>query len=245
MSNTPNIIILAGTRPDDIDFEGNFPYYLSEADRVPLIQSLIEKCSPLNPNKIICMLPEEEVNKFHLRNMISQMHQTAIAFPIYKPTMGAACTALLASENIDNDSELVIISANEILEESFSEIVTKFRNDNNDAGVVIFKSLHPRYAFVRLNETGKVVEAAEKNPISANAVGGMYWFKNGSIFVDAVKSMIRKDAKVNGYFYVAPALNELILMNRKVGVYRVDPSKYRPLKNAAQINAYESQGGRA
>lgn len=243
MNMNPNIILLAGTKSDDIRSEGDFPYYLSEADGVPLIQSLIQSCASLDPGKIICMLPSADMNRYHLRNMISQLHPSAVAHPVHEITKGAACTALLASESIDTDAELMIISANEILDESLEKIVNAFRSQCCDAGVVIFKSLHPRYAFVRLTDTGEVVEAAEKNPISPHAVAGMYWFKHGKMFVDAVKNMIRKDAKVNDYFYIAPALNELILLHRKIGAYRVAPTQYRPLKSAAQIHAYEVQGG--
>ena len=245
MNKHPNIIILAGTKADESRHEGDFPYYLTEADGVPLIQSLIEKCASLNPAKIICMLPNADVNKYHLRNMVVQMHTAAVAHPVHESTKGAACTALLASEIIDSDRELVILSANELLDVSFEMIVQHFRTQERDAGVVIFKSLHPRYAFVRLNEAGDVVEAAEKNPISPHAVAGMYWFKSGAMFVEAVKNMIRKDAKVNGTFYIAPALNELILLHKKIEAYRVEPNQYRPLKNRSQISAYEVQGSRA
>lgn len=244
MNKHPNIIILAGTKTEEVRPDGDFPYYLCEADGVPLIQSLIENCATLNASKIICMLPNAEVSKYHLRNMVGQMHPAAVAHPVHETTMGAACTALLASEFIDNDAELVIISANEILDETFEKIVADFRSQGRDAGVVIFKSLHPRYAFVRLTDAGDVVEAAEKNPISPHAVAGLYWFKSGEMFVEAVKNMIRKDARVNDSFYIAPALNELVLQHKKIGAYRVDPSQYRPLKSAAQMHAYEAQGSR-
>lgn len=243
MNKKLNIILLAGTKSDTAPLDGEFPYYMSEFNGVPLIQSLIESCSSLNPNKIICMLANADVNKYHLRNMISQMHPAAIAHPVHESTMGAACTALLASEEIDNDDELMILSTNEILDASFTKIVDDFRTKERDAGVVIFKSLHPRYAFVRLTQNDEVVEAAEKNPISPNAIAGMYWFKTGKMFVEAVKNMIRKDAKVNNTFFISPALNELILKHKKIGSYRVEPGQYRPLKSPAQIHAFETHGG--
>lgn len=242
MNKAPRIIILAGTKSEESRLEGNFPHYLTEADGVPLIQSLIESCATLSPEKIICMLPVAEVNKYHLRNMVSQIHPAAVAQSVHGATMGAACTALLASDYIDIDAELVIISANEILYEPFHKIVTSFRADGSDAGVVIFKSLNPRYAYVRLTEASEVVEATKKNPISSHAVAGFYWFKSGMMFVDAVKSMIRKDAKVNDAFYIAPALNELVLQHKKIGVYRVNSDQYRPLKDSAQVHSYEFHG---
>jgi len=241
MNEICNVIILAGATANDIRQESEFPHYLSEFDGVPLIQSLVNRCTHLNPGKIICLLPNADINKYHLRNMIAQLHPTAITHPIHHTTKGAACTALLSSGIIDSDCELVVLSANEILDISFELIVNQFRSEGRDAGVVMFNSLHPRYAYVRINDAGDVAEAAEKNPISSNAVAGMYWFKSGAMFVEAVKNMIRKDAKVNDTFYIAPALNELVLVNKKIGSYRIDPSQYRPLKNQSQIHAYETQ----
>ena len=95
-----------------------------------------------------------------------------------------------------------------------------------------------------MTQNDEVVEAAEKNPISQNAVAGMYWFKSGKMFVEAVKNMIRKDAKVNNAFFISPALNELVLTHKKIGSFRVEPGQYRPLKNQAQIQAFENHGGR-
>jgi dTDP-glucose pyrophosphorylase len=244
MSNNLNIILLAGAKSDLARADSEFPDYLSEYEGVPIIQSLIDNCAKLNPAKIICMFSNADVSKYHLRNMVSQMHPNAIAHPVHDTTMGAACTSLLASEEIDNADELVILSTNEILDASLSNIVSNFRTDECDAGVVIFKSLHPRYAFVRLTQNDEVVEAAEKNPISSHAVAGMYWFKSGKMFVEAVKNMIRKDARVNSAFFISPALNELVLLHKKIGTFRVDPGQYRPLKNPAQIQAFEAHGGR-
>lgn len=235
-----NILLLASGRFELSRSEGEYPYYLCESDGVPLIQTLIEKCTKLNPSKITCMFTSQDVAKYHLRNMIQQMHPAATVHPVQNETKGAACTALLAAEQIDNDDELIILSANEILDISFEEVVQKFRNDDSDAGVVIFKSLHPRYSFVRLTKEGLVVEAAEKNPISPHAVAGMYWFNSGSLFMEAVKDMIRKDANTNNIFYISPALNELVLLHKKIGTFRIEPNLYRPLKNPNQIQAFEA-----
>jgi hypothetical protein len=47
--------------------------------------------------------------------------------------------------------------------------------------------------------------------------------------------MIRKDASVNGSFYICPVLNELVLEQARIGIAPIDASQYRPLKTARQI----------
>ncbi|BDC78590.1 MULTISPECIES: glycosyltransferase family 2 protein [Pseudomonadaceae] len=241
MSKNLKIILLSvgsNTRPLA---DGEYPDFLTERDGQPVIQTLIEGCALLNPSKIICMFSSTDMNKLHLRNMVQQMHPAATAYAVQGETKGAACTALLAAGEIDNDDELVILSTSELLDVSLPDVVESFRENGDDAGVVIFKSVHPRYSFVRLTPANKVVEAAEKNPITPHAIAGMYWFKTGALFVAAVKNMIRKDAKVNDSFYIAPALNELVLLHKQIGSFRIDQSQYHPLKTLGQIHAH-SQG---
>ena len=235
-----NIILLSGKKGESQSDDGEYPQYLSECGGRPLIQTLIDSCAVLDPQQIICMFSNCDISKFHLRNMVQQMHPAASVLPVHEVTCGAACTALLASEQIDSDDELLILSTSDALDISLTDVVPAFRNQSEDAGVVIFKSLHPRYSFVRLDSDNRVVEAAEKNPISPHAIAGMCWFKSGAEFVAAAKDMIRKDARINNNFFIAPTLNELVLRHKKIGTYRIEPSQYRPLKTQSQLQAFET-----
>ncbi|EKG33752.1 glycosyltransferase family 2 protein [Pseudomonas avellanae] len=237
--STLNIILLSGKKSEAQPGDGEYPEYLCEYNGKPLIHTLIDNCAALEPRRIICTFSNDDVIRLHLRNMVQQMHPSASVLPVHNITQGAACTALLASGQIDNDDELLILSVSDFLDIELREVLRGFREANEDAGVVIFNSLHPRYSFARLDSDQRVIEAAEKNPISPHAIAGMYWFKSGSLFVSAAKEMIRKDARVNDHFYIAPALNELVLLRKKIGAYRIEPRQYRPLKTQNQLHAFE------
>jgi dTDP-glucose pyrophosphorylase len=77
----------------------------------------------------------------------------------------------------------------------------------------------------------RVIEVAEKNPISDRATVGVYAFKRGWEFVRAAKQMMAKNIRVNGEFYVCPAYNELIN----------DPAPI-PLTNLSPTALYNSSG---
>jgi hypothetical protein len=119
-------------------------------------------------------------------------------------------------------------------------VLADFRARQLDAGVLTFSSVHPRYSYVRVDGGGMVTEAAEKNPISRNATVGFYWFSQGRRFVEAVKKMIRKDAAVNGVFYICPALNELILEQARIGTRMISADHYHPLKTERQLEQFET-----
>lgn len=229
-----NILILAAG-PVQTDGLNDYPLCLSEVSGVPLIQYITDRCIDLRPTNIIFAFQRDDIKRFHLDEIASLLTAQAIIIEIPGWTQGAACTALLAASKIDNEEELLILNCNEVLETSFSTIVNEFRSRRNDAGVVFFHSVHPRYSYVRLDENKCVLEAAEKRPISRNATAGFYWFKSGNYFIEGVKNSIRKDASVNGIFYICPTLNELILAGRKIGAYAVNSNDYYPLKSEKQI----------
>jgi len=235
-----NILVLAaGASSPDNDGRGEYPLCILEMDGVPLIQRQIQLSKSLGIQKFIIALRDFDIRKFHLDNIVKLLEPEAIILNISKETNGAACTALLACEHIDNDEELLILNGNELLNEDYLAIISHFTKLKCTAGVVTFSSIHPRYSYVRLDDLGFVIQVAEKNPISRNAIVGFYWFAKGRFFVKAAMEMIRKDASVNGVFYISPALNELVLDGAHIGVYNVENDKYIPIKNEKQILKFE------
>lgn len=234
-----NILILAAGQ-DQVTQEDGYPLCLAEFDSVPLIQRVAEACLALDPRKMIVAFREEDVHRYHLDNILGLLSSQAKVLKIGASTEGASCTALLAAEDIDTDDELLIVNGNELLQADFKEIVSNFRERGLDAGVVVFPSIHPRYSFVRLDKNKLVVEASEKNPISNHATVGFYWFAKGNSFVRAAKNAIRKDARVNGKFYICPTFNELVLEQLRVGVFEIESHSYKPLKSGRQIEQFEA-----
>lgn len=226
-----NILILAAGAPTPGTAT---PLCLAELGGQMLLERIFENCAALQPSRIIIALGAEEARKHHLESVVKLLEPTAEVM-LVKPTAGAACTALLAAAHIDNADELLVLSANEWVSASYKDAVSQFKAQDLAAGVLSFKSVHPRYASVRV-EDGLVTEAAEKRPLSTHACAGFYWFAQGSDFVQAAKAMLRKDARTNGLFYVAPALNELVLAQKRVGIVDLDPQHYHPLKTPAHLD---------
>lgn len=235
-----NILILAAGHPVFDIRDGNYPQCLTELDGIPVIEHIVNSCKLLGAERIVFALRKEEVNRYHLDNVVTLLSPSAVTLKVDGNTPGAACTALLAVPYIDNDQELLVLSANELVDIDLQELVMSFRERQLDAGTVTFSSIHPRYSYVRLGINGLVTEAAEKNPISNHATAGLYWYARGNDFVTAIKNMIRKDAHVDDVFYICPAFNEMVLNQAKIGIQSIDPKKYHPLKSERQLQYFES-----
>jgi len=235
-----NVLILAAGAERAEDQKDSYPLCLAELDGQPLIERIVATLDALNPSRFIFCFRETDARQFHLAGITSLLAPGSKVVTVGERTGGAACTALLSAEYIDNTDELLIVNGNELLEIDFNVAVRSFRDAGWDAGVATFPSIHPRYSYVRLNEAGLVVEAAEKRPVSRFATAGFYWFRQGADFVRSAKNMIRKDASVNGSFYICPALNEMILDQRQIGTYRMEAAQYKPLKTAKQVQQFET-----
>jgi len=235
------VILILGAGPADPQSEEqHYPVWLAEVDRRLLVERIVDNCAKLAPARLVFAVREIDVRKHHIDKVFNLLVPDARVVRVASDTAGAACTALLAIEHIEPDRDLLILNANEVLNVDYARIVNSFREQGLDGGVATFSSVHPRYSYVRLDADGLVVEAAEKRPISRSATCGFYWYRRGADFVSSVEDMIRKEASVNGIFYICPAFNEMVLRQRKIGAFPVPNESYMPIKTIKQMEHMEA-----
>jgi dTDP-glucose pyrophosphorylase len=189
--------------------------------------------------QFIFVLGSADCRKFHLDNTLNIItEQQCKLVKLDNDTQGAACSALMAINHIANEQPLIIANSDQLFDTPIADLLQSLREV--DAGVVTFESVHPRWSYVRLDEQGFVAETAEKRPISRHAIAGLYYFRHGKDFVDAAMGMIRKDSSVNGSFYIAPSLNEMILKGKKIRTVGVDAQCYHTFYTPQKIKEYEA-----
>ncbi|EKE03243.1 MAG: hypothetical protein ACD_20C00228G0009 [uncultured bacterium] len=230
------IVLMAGGSEDFAKEGYKFPKYLLEINGKPLLEHVINSFSAIDSD-FIFIVKKEDAQKWHLESVIKLLVPDAKVFKVEKETKGAACTALFAIDDINNDEPLLITNGDQILDIDYKEFSESFKN--KDGGAAIFESVHPRWSYVKLDENGHVVEASEKRPISKNATAGTYYYSKGSDFVKSVINMIKKDANVNGLYYVCPAFNEMILEQKKISTYKIPREHYHSIANVEGLKQYE------
>lgn len=219
----------------------DYSLYLTEINEKLVLEQQISYCHILRPKRFIFCVKSEDIKNFHVDSVIDQLVPGNKIIPIQGSTKGAVCTALLGSEYIDTDEELILMAIDDFIDDSGEKILKYFRDTQCDAGVVSFKSVHPRYSFAKQDAEGRIIEFAEKRPISKNALVSFYYFKRGSDFVSCARDVIRKDNPVNGSFYISQTLNEMILKQKKIGIYKITNDQFHPLKTEAQLAQYLSE----
>jgi dTDP-glucose pyrophosphorylase len=235
------VVLFSGSSASFKEAGYSYPKNLADVDGKPLVQKILDHLIQLRSlnAKFICLLHREENRTFHTGAVIQLSMDSATVVELASDTSGAACSALLTVEHIDNNSPLVIVNGDQLLVGlDLAAVVIEFQKRKLDGGIIVFEDLHPRWSFVKCDENGYVIETAEKRPISKLATAGFYYFAHGSDFVNGVYNMIKKDAQVNGQFYICPVYNELILQQKKVGVHQVPKSAVRALSTPTDVLNY-------
>lgn len=197
-----------------------FPKPLIDVKGKPMIQTVVENLN-VEAN-FIFVVQKEHREKYNLDTLLNLITPNCKVVEVNELTEGAACTTLLAKEYINNSYPLLIANSDQFVEWDSNEFMYKMVEQNVDAGILSFKSTHPKWSFAKVNEFGYVTEVAEKKPISDIATVGIYYWAKGSDYVKYAEQMIYKNIRVNNEFYVCPAFNEAIKENKKIKTFNIE-----------------------
>ena len=207
----------AGSRFEQAGY--TFPKPLIEVRNKPMIQVVVENLN-LDANYIY-VVQKAHREKYNLDTLLNLITPGCRIVEIDGLTEGAACTALLAAQHIDNDNPLFFANSDQFVEWDSNEFMYKMQETDADGGIVTFTATHPKWSFAKIDENGLVTEVAEKNPISDIATVGYYYWKHGSDFVKYARQMIKSNIRVNNEFYVCPVYNEAIAAGKHIRVFNV------------------------
>lgn len=207
----------AGSRFEKAGY--TFPKPLIEVNGKPMIQTVVEN---LNIDaRHIFIVQKSHCEKYNLKNMLNVIAPGCKVVEVDGITEGAACTTLLAKEFINNDEPLLMANSDQFVDWDSNEFMYSMVGDTIDAGILTFKSTHPKWSFCKLDEKGFVSEVAEKNPISDVATVGIYYWNKGSDYVKYAEDMIAKDIRHNNEFYVCPVFNQAIEDDKRVKIFDI------------------------
>lgn len=236
-----NILIpMAGKNQYFPESEFPFPKPLIEIGSKTMIERVVDNLSTAAEHvQFIFVISSDDCRKFHLDSTLNIITDGQCRIVrLDNETQGSACSALMAIDYVVSDTPLLIANSDQLFESSVAELIADFQMA--DAGIVAFDSVHPRWSYARLDEQGNVVETAEKRPISRHAIAGLYYFRRGHDFVEAAMQMIRKGESANGSYFIAPVLNQMILMGKNIRMHKIGNDRYHTFYTPQKINEYES-----
>jgi HAD superfamily hydrolase (TIGR01509 family) len=222
----------AGSRFEQAGY--TFPKPLIEVKGKPMIQVVVDNLN-IKANYIY-VVQKKHREKYNLDTLLNLITPNCKIVETDGVTEGAACTALLAKEYIDNDNPLFFANSDQFVEWDSNEFMYKMNEQKVDGGILTFKATHPKWSFAKIDEYGYVTEVQEKNPISDIATVGVYYWAKGSDYVKYAEQMIEKNIRVNNEFYVCPVYNEGIGDGKKIRTF--DIPKMWGLGTPEDLNYY-------
>ena len=172
----------------------------------PMIKTVVDN---LNIDaQHIFIVRKDHYERYNLSSLLNIVSPGCEIVIVDKITEGATCTALLAKQFINNSEPLLIANSDQFIVWDSNEFMYSMIGDQIDGGILTFPNSHPKWSYVRLDGNGFIKEVKEKEVISNMATVGVYYWKCGSDFVRSAETMISKNIRVNGEFYIAPSYNE-------------------------------------
>ena len=149
-------------------------------------------------------------------------------FILEYPTKGALATAALGISSIIKDNDPIIICPGDSLipKKSLQNFTKHMLKKDAVAGTIIFKSIDPKFSYIRINRTGNISEVAEKKVISDLATAGVYFYRSKLDFLKACQWSFVNTYNFHGNYYLAPSLNYFIMTNQKIEYFEIETEEY-------------------
>ena len=235
------LIPLAARSPFFPPEEFHFPLPLIEINGIPIIKLVVDNILTIDPEiEFIFVASAEECRAYSLDNIFRLITNNRCQIvELQGETKGSLCSCLMAIEHFNDDKPLIIFNPDQVFDLDLSVAIKDFQTHQLDAGVISFENLHPRWSYIGVDECDHIIEAAAKKVISRLAIAGLIYFARGQYFTQAAMKCIENGYHVNGYYHIAPTLNQLILQGMKLGHYQVPAKLFHSFYLPQKIADYE------
>lgn len=189
----------------------------------PMIQHVYESVGIDCPHTFV--IRKQHNRDFGFADVIKSFCPHADIVEVDGLTEGAACTLLLAEENIKRhiSKSQLVYNSDQIIKYDPKYFFGMIKYENLDGSILcFFRENDPKWSYCELGQEGYVRRVVEKVPISDCATVGVYWFNNGFNLLASVKTLIDKNMRHNNEFYFAPSYNIFIDNGARVTPYLVD-----------------------
>lgn len=177
----------------------------------PMISIVVKNLLPKIEHRFIFLVQTEHYEKYQEIRDLVNIDANSVIIKIDGLTNGAAMTVLQAEKLINDENPLMIANSDQFIDFSIDEYLDEIVEC--DGAIMTMKASESKWSYVKLNNSGFIIEVKEKEVISNLATVGVYNFSKGSDFVSAAKKMIFNGDRVKNEFYVAPVYNYLIKDN--------------------------------
>ena len=160
-------------------------------------------------------------------NIEMQLESSIRLVTVPASTCGALATLGFALAEIPDGTPFLVLPSNAFIP---STHLTLFSESMLSAqaivGAVVFEGNDPVYSYARLDAEGEIMEIVEKLVLGSCALAGIFFFSSKKHLSSCIKWALVNNARNEGKFFVAPALNFFIAHSMKINLYRISSEDY-------------------
>lgn len=231
LKNSITLIPLAGHGSRFAKAGYNDPKPLINVSGKPMIIQAA-KSLPNSENHIFVTL-KDHLKKYPLEKTLKNEYPNSKIIAIKEVTKGQAITCSLGLKDLDVNASLLIAATDNGMIYDKNKYQKLIEDENVDAIVFTFrhhvssKNNPYMYGWVKTDSNNNAKSVSVKLPISKDpfndhAIVGTFYFKKVTYFNQALQSLLDKDIKVNGEYYVDSLIGELIELGLNVKVFEIE-----------------------
>lgn len=237
-NNKINIVILMagrGQRFKDEGFKTDKPFI--KINNKMLIEYVLDSFDRKH-NFYLVIRKEFEKLYFEELNFLKKKYKVNFSY-VSQITTGAASTALLAIEKIQNlDLPLLVADSDNFYLNNEANNFINFSLENNlDGSLATFSSNSSDFSYIQIKDS-KIIGTKEKEVVSNFAISGLYFFKNIKHFLYSSIEMIAYNSKIKDEFYMSNTFNFLLKRTQNIGFFNMDNKNYISIGTPALLRKY-------
>ncbi len=224
-----NIMPMAGKGKRFIDYDYKIQKPLIKINKAPMFVEA-SKSMPFS-KKNIFIYRNHNANKINLKSFLPKnLKKYARIIYLKSNTKGQADTCLKAEKYIDINDSIFIHSCDCYIEYNKKKYLKLIKKND----VIVFSTKPKKYHFDNLDSFGWI--SGNKNKIknieckkkasedyrNDYIIVGSFAFRNKFFFKKSIRSLMKKNIKINSEYYLDLAIKEALLNNFKVYNYVVD-----------------------
>ena len=190
------------------------------------------KSLPNSENHIFVTL-KDHLENYPLEKSLKNEYPDSKVIAINEVTKGQAITCSLGLKDSDMSVSLLIAATDNGM--IYDKMKYQKLIEDKNVDVIVFTFRHHvssknsphMYGWVKTDNNQNAKGVSVKSPISDNpyddhAIVGTFYFKKLAFFNQALKSLLDKDIKVNGEYYVDSLIGEIIELGLNVKVFEIE-----------------------
>jgi len=194
------------------------PKPLIEIGGKPMVCWALKSLEGLAVSRYVVVLLREHEEAYGVQALLKNQLGSNVSYVLLDAvTEGQLCTVLAAKEFLPPHEDVLIAASDTWVQGSIGKDIERAEFQ----GLISVAHLPgEQWSFARTDESGRVVEVAEKVRISDHASTGLYYFKQAADLITFGEDMIAKQEKTRGEYYVIPVYQKMIDAGLPIGISR-------------------------